>query len=141
MNSPTKILESKIKVRFQHCDPFGHLNNATYIDYFLNAREDQLSAYYDFNTYAYSREENKAWVVASHHIDYLIPVKAMQELTIRSFVKSYTDKAIDVVFAMVHGDKTYSRMLTTFVHVDLKTGKPQVHNEYWLSFLSNIVCG
>ena len=30
-------------VRFQDCDPFGHLNNARYIDYFLNARQDQIA--------------------------------------------------------------------------------------------------
>ena len=28
--------------RFSDCDPFGHLNNARYIDYFINAREDHL---------------------------------------------------------------------------------------------------
>ncbi len=30
--------ETQIVIRFQDCDPFGHLNNARYIDYFVNAR-------------------------------------------------------------------------------------------------------
>ena len=43
----TKILESKIRVRFQDCDPFNHLNNSSYIDYFFDAREDQLHNRYN----------------------------------------------------------------------------------------------
>ena len=42
MNTLSKILESKVKIRFQDCDPFNHLNNAAYINYFINAREDQI---------------------------------------------------------------------------------------------------
>jgi len=36
-----KILQSTYQVRFQDSDPFRHLNNARYLDYFVNAREDQ----------------------------------------------------------------------------------------------------
>ena len=41
-----KQLESTTKIRFQDCDPFRHLNNARYTDYFMNAREDQLAQFY-----------------------------------------------------------------------------------------------
>ena len=30
--------ESKVVVRFPDCDPFNHLHNSRYIDYYLNAR-------------------------------------------------------------------------------------------------------
>lgn len=43
-----------VVIRFQDCDPFGHLNNARYIDYFINERENHLLQYYNFDTY-YSR--------------------------------------------------------------------------------------
>jgi acyl-CoA thioester hydrolase len=35
INAPilSKELESTAVIRFQDCDPFGHLNNARYIDY------------------------------------------------------------------------------------------------------------
>ena len=46
-----KVLESKTKIRFQDCDPFNHLNNASYINYLINAREDQLIKYYDIDIY------------------------------------------------------------------------------------------
>jgi len=41
-----KLLTKLVKIRFQDCDPFNHLNNSKYIDYFINTREDQLLEYY-----------------------------------------------------------------------------------------------
>ena len=35
MNAYNKTPESTRIVRFQDCDPYGHLNNAKYIDYLL----------------------------------------------------------------------------------------------------------
>ena len=46
-----KILESRGLVRFQDCDPFNHLNNAAYLNYLVNAREDQLMAQHGINIY------------------------------------------------------------------------------------------
>lgn len=46
-----KILESQSLVRFQDCDPFNHLNNAAYLNYLVNAREDQLIEAYGINIY------------------------------------------------------------------------------------------
>lgn len=60
-----KVLESKVKIRFQDCDPFNHLNNSRYIDYFINAREDQLIKHYDLNVYEYVKKFGKGWVVSS----------------------------------------------------------------------------
>ena len=42
MKDVPKVLESNMKIRFQDCDPFNHLNNAAYLNYFMNAREDHL---------------------------------------------------------------------------------------------------
>jgi len=68
-----KELESIAYVRFQDCDPFQHLNNARYIDYFLNAREDQLIKFYDFSIFQYTKEANAGWVVTKTQIAYLYP--------------------------------------------------------------------
>ncbi len=135
----TKLLESKVKVRFQHCDPLGHLNNSTYIDYFLNAREDQLMEYYNIDTYAYAMNNNKAWVVANHKIDYHIALKARQEVTVTSCLKSYTEKSIVVQFEMHLHNRKCAGMVTTFVHVDLASGKPVAHTKDWMQFLKEVL--
>ncbi len=48
---------SNVVIRFQDCDPFGHLNNARYIDYFINAREGHLVEYYNLDIY--ERQNNQ----------------------------------------------------------------------------------
>ena len=46
-----KVVTSTTKIRFQDCDPFNHLNNGSYINYFINHREDQLIIHYDIDIY------------------------------------------------------------------------------------------
>lgn len=65
---------SDVVIRFQDCDPFGHLNNARYIDYFINAREDHLSEHYDFDIYERQKQSNSNWVVAKTKIAYIFPL-------------------------------------------------------------------
>lgn len=138
-NDRTKILKSTIKVRFQHCDPLGHLNNSAYIDYFLNAREDQLMEYYHIDTYDYAMTQHKAWVVASHSINYHVPLKARQEVEVQSYLSSYSSKSIQVNFEMKLNGKKSATLLTTFVHVDLSSGKPVDHAEEWMQFFNEIL--
>ena len=57
---PPTELESTAVIRFQDCDPFGHLNNARYIDYFLNARQDQIAAAYGLALYEPGAQPRKA---------------------------------------------------------------------------------
>jgi thioesterase III len=138
-NDRTKVLKSKMKVRFQHCDPLGHLNNSAYIDYFLNAREDQLMEFYHIDTYDYAMTQGKAWVVANHTINYHIPLKARQEVDIQSCLTSFTAKSIQVNFEMTMYGRKCASLLTTFVHIDLSSGKPVAHTEDWMHFFNEIL--
>ena len=67
--------ETTYRVHFQDCDMLGHLNNARYLDYFLNAREDHTTEYYAVNLGQLAREQNAAWVITKHHISYLKPAR------------------------------------------------------------------
>src|SRR5215216_6578269 len=79
-----KELQSTTTVRFQDCDPFQHLNNARYLDYFLNAREDQLVNFYGFNIFEHTQTEKQAWVVTRTHIAYLTPARVMEQIAIQT---------------------------------------------------------
>lgn len=137
--SKPKILQNQVRVRFQHCDPLGHLNNSMYIDYLINAREDHLLDNYGINLLHHSRQHGTAWVVASHQIQYLKSAVAMDLLTIQSFVKGFSPKSIKVQFHMKRGDEMCCTMETVFVHIDIKTGKPVNHSEEWMNFLQEVV--
>ncbi|WP_074407621.1 MULTISPECIES: thioesterase family protein [Aquimarina] len=56
----TKTPESRAIIRFPDCDPFNHLNNSRYIDYFINAREDHLVNNHDFDVYRYAKKQVEA---------------------------------------------------------------------------------
>src|SRR6188768_1364421 len=79
-----EVLRSTAIIRFQDCDPYAHLNNGRYLDYFMNAREDQLVKEYDFNIYEYSRTTGLGWVVTQNQISYLRPALLMEEVTVES---------------------------------------------------------
>ena len=73
--------ETTYRVHFQDCDMLGHLNNARYFDYFLNAREDHTTEHYQLNMGEIAREQKAGWVITKHHISYLKP--ARQGVTVR----------------------------------------------------------
>lgn len=84
-------LDSKARIRFEDCDPFGHLNNGRYMDYFMNAREDQLRDNYQLDIYAHMQQTGNVWVVASSQVAYLQEVKMNEEVTIRTNLRWFTE--------------------------------------------------
>ena len=67
--------ETQHRIHFQDCDMLGHLNNARYLDYFLNAREDQVAEHYTLNMGELAREQQAAWVITKHQLSYLKPAR------------------------------------------------------------------
>jgi len=116
---------SKALIRFQDCDPFGHLNNARYLDYFINAREDHLRESYGIDIYKISRERGFGWVVVQNQIAYFKPALLMEQVEISSTVIHYDRYSILVELKMENTSKQElkSVLWTKFVSVDLKSAK------------------
>ena len=126
-----KILTSTARIRFQDCDPFNHLNNAKYLDYFLNAREDQVKTHYDLDIFEIIRTERIGWVVASNQIAYISPVTTMDNVNIRSQLIKFSEKMLLVEMTM--WDETATKLRSVlwikFIHVDLKTQSSLRHSD------------
>ncbi len=129
-----RILVNKVKVRFQDCDPFNHLNNSKYIDYFINAREDHLLENYNLDIYTMALKEGVSWVVASNQISYLRPALMMENVVIESQVISYTTKSLQVELRMYNEDKSElkSVMWSKFVHYNMKTQRTHEHADRFM---------
>lgn len=84
LQSGSKIPSSSVIIRFPDCDPFGHLNNSRYIDYFINAREDHLRDNYGLDVY---NAGGVSWVTGIQHIAYLKPVFLMEKLMFESVLQ------------------------------------------------------
>jgi YbgC/YbaW family acyl-CoA thioester hydrolase len=128
--SVNKVWESSYLVRFPDCDPFNHLNNARYIDYFINAREDHLLTNMKFNIYQMAAEQGVSWVVSKNQIVYLKPAFLMEKVIIDSSILCLADKDLLVEMKMwnENKDKLKSVLWTTFVHVNIKTQRSHNHS-------------
>lgn len=141
MRKLPKTLTSKAKIRFQDCDPFNHLNNASYINYLINAREDQLISNYDLDIYKMGRTMGKSWVVGSNQIGYIRPAFLMEEVIIDSQLLSFTNNKLLVEIRMWSEDKTKIKavMWSSFVHFNLLKQKTETHSESLLTLFEKVV--
>lgn len=135
-----RVLESQTQVRFPDCDPFNHLNNTKYIEYIINAREDQLIRYYDFDIHKMVKETGLSWVVGQTQIAYLIPAGIMEVVTIETRVINYNTKTLVIEAVMWNKDKTHIKaiMWSRQAHYNLKTRKSQEHSEELMSFFNEV---
>ncbi|MFD2247284.1 acyl-CoA thioesterase [Pontibacter ruber] len=137
----SKILESTALVRFEDCDPFGHLNNGRYIDYYLNAREDQLRDNYKLDIYAHSKTSGKAWVVAANQIAYLREVKFMETVTIRTSLRwfSGSDLWMEGQMLDLETGAIKSVIWTRFTYIDIRKGQKAEHGDDLLQLFREVV--
>jgi YbgC/YbaW family acyl-CoA thioester hydrolase len=129
-----KELETTATVRFQDCDPFRHLNNARYIDYFMDAREDQLAQFYDFRIFEVVQQTNQAWVVSKTQIAYLAPAAMMEQVLIRTRLIRLTDTVLVVEGMMLDsaGRRLKAVSWIEFTFISLQTGRPAPHPEAFM---------
>jgi len=138
--SASHILSSTAIIRFQDCDPYSHLNNGRYLDYFMNAREDQVWKAYDFNIYEYSRTTGMGWVVTQNQIAYIRPALLMEEVTLETQLTESKPKFIQVEMRMYDSQRMLKSLLwAQFIHVDIRKAKSVEHSPE-LQEIFNKVC-
>ena len=100
MKKLPNTLQSTVKIRFQDCDPFNHLNNAAYLNYFVNAREDQILEQYGIDIYEMASTIGVSWVVGSNQIAYINPAFLMEEVIIESQLLSFDETSLFIEFIL-----------------------------------------
>lgn len=135
------IVESKAKIRFQDCDPFNHLNNGNYINYFMNHREDQLIEHYNIDIYHMAKTEGKSWVSSSNQIAYLKPAFLMETVVIKSQLIGYTKSNLKVEMRMYNEDKSQLKAIIWcgFTHFNLLTQQREVHSKEFMNLFQSII--
>jgi YbgC/YbaW family acyl-CoA thioester hydrolase len=130
---------SVYKIRFSDCDLFGHLNNARYIDYFLNAREDHLKDAYNF-TLAEHYQKGISWVVTGHEIAYLRSAVYDEMVMIESTLLLAESDSLFVELIMMNETKTHLKavMRTKFTPINPKTGKREFHTAEFMDWAKSI---
>ena len=135
-----KLLHSFYIVRFSDCDPFAHLNNARYIDYLLNAREDHLRQYYQLSLSDFAKK-GLGWVVTNHDIHYLRPAVYNEKICIQSAIIELGETQLLVEMLMQDESRQSVKALlwSKFTCVNLKTGRKENHPEDFMDFARQVV--
>ncbi|KFF02976.1 acyl-CoA thioesterase [Flavobacterium reichenbachii] len=136
-----KILKTKRKVRFQDCDPFNHLNNSKYLEYFINAREDQIESHYNLDVFEHMKTTGLSWVVASNQISYLKPAFTMETVLIESQLIQYTDNLLLVEMKMWNENETELKAIlwVKFIQYNIQTKKAAKHSEDLMKLFESVV--
>lgn len=136
-----KILKTKRKVRFQDCDPFNHLNNSKYLEYFINTREDQIAEYYELDVFKYMKTTGLSWVVASNQISYIKPAFTMETVLIESQLIHYTDNLLLVEMKMWNENETELKAILwiKFIQFNIQTQKVENHSDDLMKLFQSIV--
>ncbi|RZJ53969.1 MAG: acyl-CoA thioesterase [Flavobacterium sp.] len=136
-----KVLKTKRKIRFQDCDPFNHLNNSKYLEYFLNAREDQIAENYDLDIFEYMKKTGLSWVVASNQISYIKPAFTMETVIMESQLIQYTDNLLLVEMKMWNENETELKAILwiKFIHYNIQAKKTASHSEDLMSLFQSVV--
>lgn len=129
-----KILQSEVRIRLNDCDPYGHLYNGKFIDYFMNAREDQVRQFYDFDLYDYTLKTGKGWVVSTNQLSYFKPAGMNELVCITSSLRSLSEKQLKLELVMYNLEETHIKAIhwVTFTHYDLAKKTAAIHDEKFM---------
>jgi len=136
-----KTVSSNATIRFQDCDPFNHLNNASYINYFMNHREDQLLEHYNIDIYRMAQKTGISWVLNSNQIAYIKPALLMEKVIIESQLIAYDTSNLRVEMRMYNADKSHLKAIIWcgFTHFNLLKQSKEIHNESFMHLFKSII--
>ncbi len=136
----SKTLESKIRVQYEDCDPFNHLNNSKYIDYIMGARTEQLLDHYKFDVSELAYTQRIGWVAAQTQISYFYPASWMEMVTIETRLIRFSQASLVVEGLLWDENKARlkSLMWCKLVHFDLQTQRSNKHSEELMNLFGEI---
>lgn len=129
-----RVRKTQIKVRGYHCDAYGHVNNARYLEFLEEGRWDFLQPAIDEHFFDYL---NLLFVVVNININYRKPLvpNMLVEISVNS-IEYFNSK---IVFKQevldVENGVLCNTADVTFVLLDKDTGKPiPIREEIKLKF-------
>jgi acyl-CoA thioester hydrolase len=113
----------KVVVAPQDIDHLGHCNNIVYLRWVQEAARDH-SASAGLTREAYLAR-GEAFVVKSHHIDYLRPALAGDEITVETRVAEMGRASSLRKTRILRGAEVLATAETDWAYIDLQRGRPK----------------
>jgi acyl-CoA thioester hydrolase len=140
MSSLVRSPETQHRVHFQDCDMLGHLNNARYLDYFLNAREDQVAEHYALNMGELAQQQKAAWVVTKHHLSYLKPARQGATVRIRTQIIHFdnSNMVVEMQMRSADGHRLLALLWSELTFVQVPAGTRLDHGDKLMDMLDEL---
>ncbi|PIS46870.1 MAG: acyl-CoA thioesterase [Elusimicrobia bacterium CG08_land_8_20_14_0_20_51_18] len=105
-------------------DAFRHVNNVVYLKWFIRiAAEHCASA--GWSVKKMCEELGQGWIIKSHQLEYLIPVKPYQKVKIVTWVEYVKAASSERRYeALDERGRVCAKGSTIWVWVDYRTGRP-----------------
>jgi acyl-CoA thioester hydrolase len=131
--------KSNYIIRFNDCDPLGHLNNSRYLDYFINAREDHLRSAYDIDLTVFYKN-GQAWVVGHHEITYKRPAVYNEQVVIYTSLIDHSEYHLTIEAVMYDKEEAHIKAVqwTNLVSIDPRTGRKKAHDPDFMDFARSV---
>lgn len=135
-----KAPHSYYKIRFNDCDMFGHLNNARYLDYMINARQDHLKDVYGFDFSSYYKN-NLGWVISSHEVQYLKPAFFEENVLIQSSLIELNSESLVAEIIMTNESKSHLKafLRSKLTFINIKSGQKEQHSLEFMDWAKSLV--
>jgi acyl-CoA thioester hydrolase len=118
------VFQFDIDVTAKDLDRNGHVNNVVYIQWMQDAAVAHARA---SGCTRASQAAGATWVVRTHHIEYLSPAFAGDEITLLTWPSNFerVRSLRKYKFIRVKDEAVVARAETDWVFVNAKTGRPQ----------------
>lgn len=118
------VHEQTIAVRYDECDPYGHVNHVSYLRYMQEtAFAASAAAGYDFDRY---REMNRTWLIRETDIEYVRPLRYGDQVTIKTWVEDFRRVRSRRAYELCHvgTGETVARAHTEWVFLEADSFRP-----------------
>ena len=123
--SLSNIFTLELTVTDAVIDANGHVNNVAYVHWMQDVA---IGHFESLGGTAIMEEHGATWVARSHHIEYLRPTFAGDEITIRTWIEDMARATSKRRYEFLKNDAPdtlVARGETTWVFLDVATGRPK----------------
>ncbi|MDQ8749516.1 thioesterase [Elizabethkingia miricola] len=130
---------TQTKIRFNDCDPIGHLNNVKYLDYMLNAREDHVVETYGFTYEEHIRLTGCTWVAIQNQIAYLKEVRPNTLVNISSKIIKLGERTsvVEILMRDEKNEAIHAVLWTTAIYFSMKERRSVAHSPELMEFFKD----
>jgi acyl-CoA thioester hydrolase len=118
------MYKTSFPIRYDECDPYGHVNHANYLRYMQEAAF-QASAAAGFSVADYL-EQGRAWYVRDTEIEYLAPLTYGPRVKVETYVLDFRRVRSRRAYTLRRSDngEEVARAVTDWVFLDRKRQRP-----------------